>query len=116
MQWLHLLVLLLLAIALIEVEVIWALLFASDIRLGSHHFKNIINIPWRHKAVTEARIERYLLRLDLDVGAIVETESPERNGPPFRLLYKFIPYYVLFRGPSLCVLLNVIAAEFEIAC
>lgn len=59
--------LLLVAVALKEIEIVVAFFFTSDIGLSPHFLQNILNIPRRHQAVAESGVERYLLRLHLNV-------------------------------------------------
>lgn len=99
-----------------HVQLIEAFLFECNVRLGLDCFTDFIDVARGHKAVAQPSIKRYLLSLDLYLRPIMESYALQWDGPPLRLFNKVIPYYVLFCRATLCILVNAVAAEFEVAC
>jgi len=107
-------VLLFITIAFVKVKVFVPLLLASDVRLPSHFFQDVLDVARWYQAVAEPGVERDLLRLYLNVGPVVEPQSLERNRPSFRLLDELVPYDVVICRPCFCIFLKVVAAKLEV--
>lgn len=98
-----------------KIKIVIPFFFACDISLASHFFQNVFNVSRRHQAVAEAGVEGDLLRLHLNIRAFMKTETLEWNRPPFGLLNKLIPNYVIFTLAGFGVFLNIISTKFKIS-
>ena len=107
-------VLLFVAITFVKVEVFVAFFLASDVSLPSHFFEDVFDVARWYQAVAESGVERDLFGLYLNIGAFLEAESLEWNGPSFRFFDKLVPYDVIFGRSRFCIFLKIIATKLEV--
>lgn len=88
--------LILVAVALVEIQVVVAFFFARDVCLSAYRLRYVVYVARRHEAVAQAGVQGDLLGLHLDVRPVEEAEALERDGPTFRFFDEIIPYDIVF--------------------
>jgi hypothetical protein len=77
----HSSVLLLGAVAIKQLKLAWACLFASEVAPGPHHFYQTGDVSRRDKSVAKSSVESQLLSLNLDSCSVHYFHTAERDSP-----------------------------------